>query len=367
MKIKLEYIENNPYRDLEKFPLVEDKIEQLVEIIESTRFYNNIFARPHPNKDGFFQIAYGHHRLEALRRIGIKSIDIPVDELSDAEMIQAMVADNMKDYDNAERPIIAIESVRAAKNFLDSELAKYDSWEDFERLGGFTRSLFNPPSGKTFKAWWKNQKSCVGHHIIRRFLHGAMKEWKIKACLGVIKNSELFDDKTVNLFNGLDSLNRFKKNVIDANEERVENNDTPLSKEDVYELAVRLINQQAEDKKNKKVPASKDMTNRRKREKEIITQEISGEEAAFDEKVNNLISDLNDTNKQAQALYNQIAYVNTRIIELGIDQMDNVPIALSAVNSFGGVFSAAGKMFSFFGIDLESELIKLQEDGTQVY
>lgn len=367
MKIKLKNIENNPFRDLEKFPLVEKKIEQLMEIIGSTRFYRNIYARPCPGQDGKFQIAYGHHRIEALRRLKYNSIDIPVDDLSDAEMVQAMVADNMKDYDNEENPIVAVESTRAAKNFLDSELAKYERWED-ARINEFINTLFEN-AGNFGRCRAVNEKtgemSGAGQTTIVKFLHGAMKQWKIQSCLSLIKDSELFSDEIIKLFSGLNPLNDFKAEIKKINKEREGNGEIVLTKKEVLKLAENLLAQQKEEKD--KQPKQTHQRKKSKRAREIIREGANGEEAGLDEKIKNLMDDLLEVNNRANKLSEDIAYMNTRIMEIGIERMENVPLALNSITSFGSVLSAAKKLFTLFGVDFESELYKLQKDGTEVY
>jgi ParB family chromosome partitioning protein len=42
--------------------------------IDDTGFWDNILVRPHPEKPGFYQLAYGHTRLEAAKRCGVTHI-----------------------------------------------------------------------------------------------------------------------------------------------------------------------------------------------------------------------------------------------------------------------------------------------------
>ncbi len=64
MKFQLKDVVSNPFRRTEKYPISPEKVAALIESIESTGFWENIVGR---EVDGKLQIAYGHHRLAALR------------------------------------------------------------------------------------------------------------------------------------------------------------------------------------------------------------------------------------------------------------------------------------------------------------
>jgi len=119
MEIKVKDLKPNPYRDMENYPIDQEKIESLKDSIEQTGFWDNILAR---QVNGEFQIAYGHHRLEVLKQIlkPTDKIDIPVKELSDTLMIQIMANENMDEWKTS--PKVIDETVRVAKLFLQEHL-----------------------------------------------------------------------------------------------------------------------------------------------------------------------------------------------------------------------------------------------------
>lgn len=125
MKIKIKDLNPNPYRDMKHYPISKEKVDALVSSIKDTGFWDNILAR---RKDGEIQLAYGHHRLSALKKsLGLETyVDIPVKDLSDALMIQIMANENMDDWKTT--PGVIDETVRVAKEFLEShpdEAKKY--------------------------------------------------------------------------------------------------------------------------------------------------------------------------------------------------------------------------------------------------
>ena len=116
MKVKIKDLYPNPYRDMDNYPINRDKVETLKASIKQTGFWDNIVAR---NMDGKIQIAYGHHRLTALREAlpWDTEVDIPIKDLPDSVMIQIMANENMEEYRTG--PAIIDETVRVAKKYLE--------------------------------------------------------------------------------------------------------------------------------------------------------------------------------------------------------------------------------------------------------
>jgi len=119
MKVKLKDIKPNPWRYINKgYPIDPVKIDQLRNSIKRTGFWDNVLGR---SVNGGVEIAYGHHRLEALRKEFSASyeINVIVRKLDDAEMLKIMAHENeMMDQMS---PAVINETVRAARDFLEKE------------------------------------------------------------------------------------------------------------------------------------------------------------------------------------------------------------------------------------------------------
>lgn len=102
--VPISKLKANPFRHLEDYPIDAAKIEELERSFEQTGFWDNILARE--NGSGF-EIAYGHHRLTALRKkFGErKQVGIIVRPLSDEDMLKIMAAENAEEY----RTLAAVE------------------------------------------------------------------------------------------------------------------------------------------------------------------------------------------------------------------------------------------------------------------
>jgi DNA segregation ATPase FtsK/SpoIIIE-like protein len=99
--VPIEKLHANPFRRIEQYPIQEEKVEALVESIEQTGFWNNLVCRE--AEDHGYQIAYGHHRLEALFRFADKvderiTVNVEVKDLSDKEMLKIMARENMEEW-----------------------------------------------------------------------------------------------------------------------------------------------------------------------------------------------------------------------------------------------------------------------------
>ena len=90
-------IHANPYRMIEVYPWIEPKVESLVRSINDVGFWEGVIARPNPEGSGY-QIAFGHHRIEAAKRAGLDKAPIIVRDLTDEQMIQFMGRENGEDY-----------------------------------------------------------------------------------------------------------------------------------------------------------------------------------------------------------------------------------------------------------------------------
>jgi hypothetical protein len=124
VKIKLRDLMPNPYRDFKIYPIREDKVLQLMESIRTTTFWGGLVGR---KKNGKVEIAYGHHRLEALRKMFDQEaeFDIGIQNLADMDMIKMMSRENAEEW---ACPIAAIDD--AVKAVRDHMTTHRDSFRD---------------------------------------------------------------------------------------------------------------------------------------------------------------------------------------------------------------------------------------------
>ena len=225
MKIRVEDVEANPFRNMDNYPINRDKVDHLKTSIKETSFWDNILARPKPNESGKYQLAYGHHRWIALRELEIEEIDIPVRDLDDVTMIKIMANENLTEWSSS--TIVINETVLVAKQYLDEQL-KGAEWTTLNEV---IKSLFKDSRG------FKNaQAQGVGQTVIVRFLGRNWKQWMVQAALDTLSNEHV-DRRAVEKFDSLHAAEKFKQAVWYKLGRKIAK---PVQLEYAEEIAVRV-------------------------------------------------------------------------------------------------------------------------------
>src|SRR4051794_9494322 len=85
--VPLSKVRPNPHRDLSTYPWVEEKLTQLMRSIGDVGFWTGVIAR---KTDDGYELAFGHHRIEAARRLGLNEVPLVIKALDDRQMLQLM-------------------------------------------------------------------------------------------------------------------------------------------------------------------------------------------------------------------------------------------------------------------------------------
>ena len=96
MSVAVRDLRPNPFRDLERYPIDADKVTALIQSIRDTQFWDNLLARKSEN--GAYELAYGVHRLQALKKASVEEVDIPIRKLDDETMIKIMAHENQAEW-----------------------------------------------------------------------------------------------------------------------------------------------------------------------------------------------------------------------------------------------------------------------------
>lgn len=189
MKVPVNKLKANPFRRVDAYPIDREKVESLKASIKETSFWDNILARP--AKDGY-EIAYGHHRLVALKEAGTKDVDIPIRDIDDSLMIKIMANENRDTY-KANRAV-TIETVRVARDWLKKQMDA--EWEKLDDK--FISEFFNNKQG------FANAKAQgVGRDLIKKFLGSNWKDWEIQDALTQMVETDKFDPASLAPFEKL--------------------------------------------------------------------------------------------------------------------------------------------------------------------
>lgn len=92
----------------DRMPLTEEALADLVEAIRESTQLSPILVRPHPDKPGRYQTAFGHRRVRAVAILG-RPVRAIVRELTDEEMVVAQGQENhaRKDLSYIEKALFA--------------------------------------------------------------------------------------------------------------------------------------------------------------------------------------------------------------------------------------------------------------------
>jgi len=116
-------IDNNPFRSTKKYPFVKSKVQSLIRSYEAVGVWEGIIARKKGNR---YELAFGHHRLEAARQLGMTRIPVIVrSDLDDEQMLQFMGRENGEDY-NADF-LCMLETWEAGAKFIKASTQASDA------------------------------------------------------------------------------------------------------------------------------------------------------------------------------------------------------------------------------------------------
>jgi hypothetical protein len=85
-------IRPNPFRDFDLHPMDASQIERLKASIATDGFWTGVIARP--TDDGSYELAFGHHRIEAARAARLQAVPIEVRPLDDWQMVRMLATEN---------------------------------------------------------------------------------------------------------------------------------------------------------------------------------------------------------------------------------------------------------------------------------
>ena len=120
IKISLKDIKPNPFKKfIDEGQFNEEQIEKLIEGYKQTIFHENLLAR---QKDGQIQLVYGHHRLEAAKRVYGNNyvISLNIVDYNDKQMIIDLCRENLTQRFNEFRQ--ELDAVVLVRNYLEGKL-----------------------------------------------------------------------------------------------------------------------------------------------------------------------------------------------------------------------------------------------------
>lgn len=337
MKIKVKDIMPNPFRKIESYPINEEVVVFLMQSIEDLEFWS-ITGRKHPELKGKYQQAFGHHRIEAARRLKLKEIEFQVINFDDAGMIKAMANEN---YETNKSPIVINMTVESVKNFLDSELAKYDTWEKCPDRS--IKALFTSTKGDFLHAKIQG----VGRTTILRFLNGGRKEggwkrWRIQEALDVLKSDgKDISREAIEEFEIGEQARTFKKAVRDFG----------IPKEEQKSLVKKI---KAQPKRGIREIVLDEAKKKREKEKNVrLKRDLEFKE--LEEKFDRL-------DKDSRSLSNFISALKLKLDEIQASEIEGLK-SLLILSSLSELLVNIREIVKFFGYNEKNLLLEYKKEG----
>ena len=347
MKIKVNKLKPNPFRDLKKYKIDSYKVDALVTSIKETSFWDNILARPIDN--GEYQIAYGHHRLFAIEKAKLEEVNIPIRKLDDATMIKIMANENLDEWKL--NPLVIKESVRVAKEFLDAELAKVENWKKAKE-----NKLLYPLVLKdiTGEANFQSLKSRgVGRETILKFLGGNWKGHMISEALTQLRESKSMQE-AVEVFDTQTDAKEFRKvikkdfkdKITKGQEKKVAKKVAKKVKEKKEKIKIEVQERKKKAKSTGSIRGNEDRRTDLKTMTRMVVEDISEKEA----KLKDIELEIKRFDERVRSAYIGTRDLNLLLQELDVEKLEGLK-SIFVLDNVSDLLQELRKVLVFFGFD----------------
>ena len=236
MKIAIKDLEPNPFKNLEKYPIDKERVAKLKGSIEGLKFWKGLVCRPHPTKEGKYQLAFGHHRIEVMKELGHTTISMTVLNYNDDEMLLAMAEENRDSGQSSD----ILNVVEQAKKRLDDEFRKYKLIKDLPIR------LINLLAERNQNSL-ANARRGVGRDTILKYLNKNKTKWTtddIEFALSILNNPDTIDEEAIVKFTVPYQAKEFKEAITSKKH--------LIPKKKQKEIADKVIKEQNKRKVEKK-------------------------------------------------------------------------------------------------------------------
>jgi ParB-like chromosome segregation protein Spo0J len=119
--ISLGLVKANPFRNFDLHPIEQGQVDRLKASIDADGFWATVVAR---EVEGEYQIAFGHHRIEAARQLGFDEVPLDVRELDDWQMVRMLATENATQRGST--TAACLDSVAAVSSVLAYSLLRWN-------------------------------------------------------------------------------------------------------------------------------------------------------------------------------------------------------------------------------------------------
>lgn len=232
--IALELIRPNPFRDFELHPIDDAQVEKLrASISRSGGLWPGVLARPFGDE---YQLAFGHHRIEAARLEGLATAPIEVCEMSDGQMAVFLAAENATQRGTT--AAASLDAIAALSRVITEECLRHNDWYEIAKIFAISKNAAQTVWGRV-RHGTEPGEDC----ILDIAPKGAYTLGQIRLALSVLRDSGrlgdtkaiIFDARCARLFRLDYHLAEFKRFATDPTIQSY------LSVEQQFGFAQRII------------------------------------------------------------------------------------------------------------------------------
>jgi hypothetical protein len=195
--VPLDKIKPNPWRDFELFPINWDHVERLKASINRHDFLSGIKAR---ERNGSYEIACGHHRIEACKKAGVTSVEIRVADMTDDDMIDLMVRENAEQAHGSNAATVTSDVAAITRRLVPIILGTNEVRQICRTYPGLfeTQQALDSARGKLIaRINDPTKEGGVGRDVILNYLGGSelspLGEHKVRDAISTLKMSGEYD------------------------------------------------------------------------------------------------------------------------------------------------------------------------------
>src|SRR5437764_10721057 len=123
-----EVIEPSPFQARQRFS--DEELQELAESLEHQGMLSRIRVRPHPEKEGIYQLVYGERRLRAAKLLKWPVVPCESASYTDDELIEMGLAENLQRED-----LDPLDEARLFRDLLDRPDKQYSIRTLASRIG----------------------------------------------------------------------------------------------------------------------------------------------------------------------------------------------------------------------------------------
>ena len=231
MKVALSKIVDNPWRNLNLYPLDREQIEKLKNSISEHGFFGGVKAR---EVGGKFELACGHHRIAAARAAGLTHVDIAVGAMSEDVMIRLMATENATQF--GARSTAILNEVSAVMHRVGRVLLEGDNLRGISQRSKEIAKLFQSDRAAQVARGTLEKGDGLGRSMIRRYLGGGVEkkchrsEEEIADGVALLKQSGMYGQIVISLRKEIEAACAVAEKEVQAAEREERTANTPAKK-----------------------------------------------------------------------------------------------------------------------------------------